>query len=154
MTARSPRQAFADTVIEATYRRSRRHLIGGAIALGGVVVTGILWYKLIEGWTWLDAVYMSVITLATVGFAEVQPLGARGRIFTIVLILMGVVVIGYILNSFSEALIQGHLQAGIRLRQRRKLMDSLTDHYIICGFGRTGRQVAAEFALEQIPFVV
>ncbi|MEM6835334.1 MAG: potassium channel protein [Cyanobacteria bacterium P01_C01_bin.120] len=151
---RFPRQAFADNVIEATYRRSRQHLIGGAIALGGVVVIGILWYKLIEGWTWLDAVYMSVITLATVGFAEVQPLGARGRIFTIVLILMGVVVIGYILNSFSEALIQGHFQAGIRLRQRRRLMDSLTNHYIICGFGRTGRQVAAEFALEQIPFVI
>jgi len=88
MTARPPRQTFSDTLIEATYRRTRRHLIGGAIALGGVVIAGILWYKLVEGWTWLDAVYMSVITLATVGFSEVQPLGARGRIFTIVLILM------------------------------------------------------------------
>jgi len=154
MTARPPRQTFSDTLIEATYRRTRRHLIGGAIALGGVVIAGILWYKLVEGWTWLDAVYMSVITLATVGFSEVQPLGARGRIFTIVLILMGVVVIGYILNSFSEALIQGHFQAGMRLMQRRKLMDSLTEHYIICGFGRTGRQVAAEFSIERIPFIV
>ncbi|NEQ43190.1 MAG: potassium channel protein [Leptolyngbya sp. SIOISBB] len=154
MTAPPPRPAFADTLIEATYRRTRRHLIGGAIALGGVLVSGIFWYKLVEGWTWLDAIYMSVITLATVGFAEVQPLGARGRIFTIVLILMGVVVIGYILNSFSEALIQGHFQAGMRLRQRRRLMDSLTGHYIICGFGRTGRQVASEFAIEQIPFIV
>jgi len=154
MTARPPRQTFSDTLIEATYRRTRRHLIGGAIALGGVVIAGILWYKLVEGWTWLDAVYMSVITLATVGFSEVQPLVARGRIFTIVLILMGVVVIGYILNSFSEALIQGHFQAGMRLMQRRKLMDSLTEHYIICGFGRTGRQVAAEFSIERIPFIV
>ncbi|MDB9528798.1 NAD-binding protein [Oscillatoria sp. CS-180] len=154
MADRSFRPYFSDTLIEETYRRTRRHLIGGAIALAGVVLSGILWYKLIEGWTWLDAVYMSVITLATVGFAEVQPLGTRGRLFTIILILMGVVVIGYILNSFSEGLIQGHLQAGIRLRQRRKLMDSLTDHYIICGFGRTGRQVAAEFSVERIPFVV
>ncbi|MEM6714685.1 MAG: potassium channel protein [Cyanobacteria bacterium P01_D01_bin.6] len=154
MAAPPPSQAFSDTLIEMTYHRTRRHLIGGAIALGGVLVSGIFWYKLVEGWTWLDAVYMSVITLATVGFAEVQPLGARGRIFTIVLILMGVVVIGYILNSFSEALIQGHFQAGMRLRQRRRLMDSLTGHYIICGFGRTGRQVAAEFAVEQIPFIV
>jgi len=154
MTAGPPRQSLSDTLIEATYRRTQRHLIGGAIALGGVVVSGILWYKLVEGWTWLDAVYMSVITLATVGFAEVQPLGARGRIFTIVLILMGVVVIGYILNSFSEALIQGHFQAGMRLRQRRRLMDSLTEHYIICGFGRTGRQVASEFSIERIPFIV
>lgn len=154
MTARPPRTVLSDTLIEETYRRTRQHLIGGAIALAGVVLAGILWYKLVEGWTWLDAVYMSVITLATVGFAEVQPLGARGRIFTILLILMGVVVIGYILNSFSEALIQGHFQAGIRLRQRRKLMDSLNNHYIICGFGRTGKQVAAEFSIERIPFIV
>ncbi|RZM74878.1 potassium channel family protein [Leptolyngbya iicbica] len=154
MTAPPPRPTLSDTLIEATYLRTRRHLIGGACALLGVVISGVLWYRLVEGWTWLDAVYMSVITLATVGFAEVQPLGARGRIFTIVLILMGVVVIGYILNSFSEALIQGHFQAGIRLRQRRRLMDSLQQHYIICGFGRTGRQVAAEFSLERIPFIV
>ncbi|MEM9504111.1 MAG: potassium channel protein [Cyanobacteria bacterium P01_E01_bin.43] len=154
MAGRRPGSSISDTLIEVTYRRARQHLIWGAIALGGVVLSGILWYKLVEGWTWLDAIYMSVITLASVGFAEVRPLGSRGRIFTIVLILMGVVVIGYILNSFSEALIQGHFQAGIRLRQRRKLMDSLTNHYIICGFGRTGRQVAMEFSLERIPFIV
>ncbi|NJK39665.1 MAG: potassium channel protein [Oscillatoriales cyanobacterium RM1_1_9] len=128
--------------------------MGGVVALAGVVLFGILWYKFIEGWTWLDATYMSVITLTTVGFAEVQTLGTRGRLFTIVLILMGVVVVGYILNSFSEALIQGHFQAGIRLRQRCKLMDSLTEHFIICGFGRTGRQVAIEFSTEGIPFIV
>jgi voltage-gated potassium channel len=63
-------------------------------------------------------------------------------------------VIAYILNCFTEALIQGHLQAGIRLRQHRKLMESLKSHYIICGFGRTGRQVATEFAIETIPFIV
>lgn len=151
---RSPRSSLSDAFIEETYQRTRRHLLGGAIALGCVVLTGIFWYRVIEGWTWLDATYMSVITLATVGFAEVQPLGARGRLFTIILILMGVVVIAYILNCFTEALIQGHLQAGIRLRQRRKLMKSLTSHYIICGFGRTGRQVATEFSIETIPFIV
>ena len=151
---RSPRSSLSDSHIEETYQRTRRHLLGGGIALGCVVLAGILWYRVIEGWTWLDAAYMSVITLATVGFAEVQPLGARGRLFTIILILMGVVVIAYILNCFTEALIQGHLQSGIRLRQRRKLMKSLTSHYIICGFGRTGRQVATEFSIEAIPFIV
>jgi len=154
MPVRSPRSSPSDTLIEETYRRTRRHLLGGAIALGCVLLSGVLWYHLVEGWTWLDAVYMSVITLATVGFAEVQPLGTRGRLFTIILILMGVVVIAYILNSFTEALIQGHFQAGIRLRQRRRLMESLKDHYIICGYGRTGRQVAAEFAIEDIPCIV
>ena len=152
MPARSPRSFISDRLIEETYQRTRRHLIGGIIALAGVVLSGILWYKLVEGWTWLDAIYMSVITLATVGFSEVNPLGARGRLFTIILILMGVVVIAYILNCFTEAVIQGHLQAGFRLRQRRKLMAALSDHYIICGFGRTGRQVSSEFSVERIPF--
>ncbi|MEL7314868.1 MAG: potassium channel protein [Cyanobacteria bacterium J06559_3] len=154
MPARPQRSFFSERRIEETYRRTRRNLLRGAIALGCVVIAGILWYRIIEGWTWLDAIYMSVITLSTVGFSEIRPLGSRGRLFTIILILMGVVVIAYILNSFTEALIQGHLQAGIRLRQRRRFMESLTDHYIICGFGRTGRQVAAEFAIEAIPFIV
>ncbi len=154
MPARLRRSHSPNTFIEENYQRSRRHLIGGIIALSFVVLLGVFWYHFIEGWPWLDALYMSIITLSTVGFAEVNPLGARGRIFTIVLILMGVVVIAYILNSFTEALIQGHFQAGLRLRQRRKLMKSLQDHHIICGFGRMGRQVAAEFAIEGTPFIV
>jgi voltage-gated potassium channel len=154
MPARFSRISFSDTLIAETYRRTRRHLIGGTVALGGVALAGALWYRLVEGWTWVDAIYMSIITLATVGFAEIQPLGNRGRLFTIVLILMGVVAIAYIVNCFTEALIQGHLQAGIRLGKRRRLMESLTNHYILCGFGRTGRQVAAEFATESIACIV
>ena len=150
----SRRSSPSDSFIEETYQRTRQHLIGGVIALGCLVLVGIFWYHIVEDWPWLDALYMSVITLATVGFAEVYPLSNRGRIFTIVLILAGIVVIAYILNSFTEALIQGHFQAGLQLRQRRKLMKSLKDHHIICGFGRTGRQVAAEFSVEAIPFIV
>ncbi len=139
---------------EAEYLRVRRQLIGGCLCLLGIVLIGVLWYRLIEGWSWIDATYMAVITLATVGFGEINPLGGRGRIFTIVLILMGVVVIAYILNSVTEALVQGHLQTGLQLHRRRRLMDSLQHHYIICGLGRTGSQVALEFAAEGIPFVV
>ena len=71
------------------------------IALAGVFLIGTLWYWLVEGWSWEDAAYMTVITLATVGFGEIQPLGNRGRLFTISLILMGVVSIGYIVNRFT-----------------------------------------------------
>lgn len=144
----------SQTTLEQRYRRIRQELIGGIAALGGVVCIGSLWYWLVEGWRLLDAVYMTVITLATVGFLEVQPLGDRGRLFTISLILMGVISIGYIVNRFTEALIQGYFQAGLQLRQRRRLMESLSQHYIICGFGRTGRQVALEFQAEGILFVV
>jgi voltage-gated potassium channel len=138
---------------EQKYRRLRKELIAGAIALFGVAFVGTLWYRLVEGWSWSDSAYMTIITLATVGYGETNPLGDRGRLFTITLILMGVVSIGYLVNRFTEALIQGYFQEGIRLRQRRRLIDTLTEHYILCGFGRTGRQIALEFKAEGIPFV-
>lgn len=142
------------STLEQKYRRLQTELIAGAIALGCVFLTGTLWYRFIEGWSWSDAVYMTVITLATVGYGETRPLGNRGRIFTIALILMGVIAIGYIVNRFTEAIIQGYFQEGRRLRQLRRLVESLRKHYIICGFGRMGRHVASEFAAEGIPFVI
>jgi Kef-type K+ transport systems, predicted NAD-binding component len=67
---------------------------------------------------------------------------------------MGVIVIGFIVNRFTEALIEGYFQEGARIRQQRRLVDSLIGHYILCGFGRIGRQIALEFQAENIPFVV
>ncbi len=128
--------------------------MAGAIALGGVFFIGTLWYRIIEGWSWEDAAYMTVITLATVGYGETHPLGSRGRLFTIALILLGVVNIGYIVNRFTEAIIEGYFHEGIRLQQQRRLMESLSEHYIICGFSRTGRQIAKEFQAEDVLFVV
>jgi voltage-gated potassium channel len=141
------------STLEKKYRRLRKELVAGVIALLGVALIGTLWYRLVEGWSWSDAAYMTVITLATVGYGETNPLGNRGRLFTISLILMGVITIGYIVNRFTEALIQGYFQEGIRLRQRRRLIDTLSDHYILCGFGRTGHQIALEFKAEGISFV-
>jgi voltage-gated potassium channel len=140
--------------VEQKYRRIRSDLQGGGLALGLVFLTGTLWYALVEKWPWLDAVYMTVITLTTVGYGETHPLGDRGHIFTIGLILAGVITIGYIVNRFTEALIEGYFVEGRRLRQQKKLVESLTEHFIICGFGRIGRQIAAEFAVEQTAFVV
>lgn len=142
------------STLEDKYRRIQTELIAGALAFIGVLAIGTLWYSLVEGWPWIDAVYMTVITLATVGFGETHPLGERGRLFTIVLILMGIVNIGYIVNRFTEAIIQGYFQEGIRLQRQRRLIDTLTGHYIICGFGRTGRQIAFEFQAEGISFVI
>ena len=122
--------------------------------LGVVFVCGTLWYWLIEQWSLLEAAYMTIITLSTVGFSEVRPLDERSRLFTMGLILMGLITIGYIVNRFTEALIGGYFQAGINRRQQRRLIDTLKDHYIVCGFGRTGRQIALEFKAEQIPFII
>ncbi|WP_089092104.1 potassium channel family protein [Nodularia sp. NIES-3585] len=142
------------SVLEKKYRRLQKELTVGGISLGGVFLSGTLWYKFMEGWSWEEAAYMTVITLTTVGFGETNPLSSRGRLFTIALIMLGVITIGYMVNRFTEAVIQGYFQEGMRLRQQRNLMESLTKHYIICGFSRTGRQIAKEFQAEGVPFVV
>ncbi len=143
----------SQTDIERKYRRLRQELVIGAITLVLLFLIATVWYKFVEGWSWLDAFYMTVITLATVGYGETRPLGDRGRLFTIVIIILGIISIGYIVNRFTEAIIQGYFQEGRRLRQQRRLIESLSEHYIICGFGRTGRQIALEFKAEGIDFV-
>jgi voltage-gated potassium channel len=142
------------STLEQKYKRIQKELMAGAIALVVVLVIGTLWYWLVEGWSWEDAAYMTVITLATVGYGETNPLDSRGRLFTIALILMGVINIGYIVNRFTEAVIEGYFQEGIKLAQQRRLMESLSGHYIICGFSRTGRQISQEFRSENVSFVI
>ncbi|NJM97047.1 MAG: potassium channel protein [Phormidesmis sp. RL_2_1] len=142
------------TALQQRYRKTQRELFLGLLALMGIIVIGTLWYWLIEGWRLAEALYMTVITLTTVGFSEVRSLGDRGRIFTTLLIFLGIVAVGYIANRFTEAIVKGYFQEGVRLNQRRKLMQELSRHYILCGFGRTGRQIAEEFSLQNIPFVV
>ena len=139
---------------EQKYRRIRKDLQRGGVALALVFIAGTLWYSLVEHWHWLDAVYMTVITLTTVGYGETQKLGDRGRIFTIALILAGVITIGYIVNRFTEALIEGYFIEGRRLKQQKKLVESLSGHFILCGFGRIGRQIATEFAAEGTTFAI
>ncbi|MDX2242197.1 MAG: potassium channel protein [Leptolyngbyaceae cyanobacterium bins.302] len=139
---------------EQQYYRLQQQLTLGIFLLFSVFLLGTSWYHWVEGWRWAEAAYMSVITLATVGFMEVQPLGDRGRMFTIVLILLGVVSIGYIVNRFTDAIIQGYFQEGIRQRRLRRVMEALSGHYIICGFGRMGQQIATEFQAEGVNFVV
>ncbi|MDJ0507766.1 MAG: potassium channel protein [Crocosphaera sp.] len=139
---------------EDKYRRLQQELLAGAIALGCVFFLGTLWYWALEDWTLIEAAYMTMITLSTVGFSEVRTLDDESRVFTMVLILMGVITIGYIVNRLTEALIQGYFQEGIRQRQERRLIDTLEHHCIVCGYGRTARQVALEFTAEDVPFVI
>lgn len=139
---------------EQKYQILQRELRLGIFALISLIIMGTLWYMICEDWDWTDALYMTVITLSTVGFGETNPLDNNGRLFTISLIAMGLVVIGYIVNRFTEAFIQGYFQEGAKRRQQRRMIDSLMGHYILCGFGRTGRQIALEFEAEGIAFVI
>jgi voltage-gated potassium channel len=122
--------------------------------LVAVFVFGVLGYWLLEDWSLLDAVYMTVITLTTVGFKEVRPLDSNGRIFTIVLLVMGV---GLALISVALiAQLVAETQLGVRSRRKRmeRDIDRLADHTIICAYGRVGRAVARELQAHGRSFVV
>ena len=133
----------------------QRTLLTNIGILIGLVVIGTLGYRLLEGWSWFDALYMTIITLATIGYGETNPLHFEGRVFTVVLIILGVASISYIATQFTAAIANGHIYNIFQARRLRKIMQALDKHYIICGFGRTGRQVTVEFAAEgSISFVV
>lgn len=150
----SSSQEKLSNLIDRQGRRLRQELAGGVLLFASLFVLGTVWYRLVEKWTWIDAAYMTTITLSTVGYGETRTLGEVSRLFTMLLILMGLVTVGYMANRFTEAFIQGYFQQGIRRRQEQRAMEKLSNHYILCGYGRTGRQIAVEFAMEKIPFVV
>ena len=108
----------------------------------------------IEGWSFLDALYMTVTTITTVGFREVQPLSSGGRIFTIVLIVFGVGVLFYTLTSLVQFFIEGELLDILGVRRMKGRIESMADHYILCGFGRVGEEIAREFNSRGVPFVI
>lgn len=118
------------------------------------IVLGTTGYMLIEGWNAVDAFYMTMITLTTVGFGEVRELSPAGRVFTIGLILAGVGLITYGLSSAIEYVATGEVARSIFIRRQRERLAAMKDHYIIVGFGRVGREVASTFFDEQVPFVV
>ncbi|MXY59009.1 MAG: two pore domain potassium channel family protein, partial [Chloroflexi bacterium] len=112
-------------------------------ALAVLVVVAIAGYMLIEGWSLLDAAYMTVVTFTTVGYEEVHPLSSTGRVFTMFLMVAGVGVMLYILTSVMHLIVaQEVLRNLVRRRRMRARMAKLNGHFIVCGFGRVGRAVA------------
>ena len=129
-------------------------LIVVATLLMVVVIGGTAGYVLLEGWTLMDAFYMTIITLSTVGFGEVRPLHPASQLFTAVLIFVGVGGVAYTLATFTEYMVAGELQGTLRRRRMQQTIDRLSGHFIICGFGRVGRQVAAELMRCQMVVIV
>ena len=131
-----------------------RHLKNSILVLFILVTLGTAGYMAIEGWRLLDALYMTVITLSTVGFREVHELSDPGRLFTIGLIVFGVSVLGYLVGSLAQIMFEGQFQRIIGRKKVEKMVEALTDHYIICGYGRMGSLICKEFTAKPLPFVV
>jgi voltage-gated potassium channel len=119
-----------------------------------LVSLGAAGYMIIEGWRFLDAFYMTVITLGTVGFKEVHDLSDAGKLFTVLLIIFGVTVLGYTVTKLAQIMFEGQFQRYIGRQKVEKRVESLKDHFIICGFGRIGSLICKEFAAKPLPFVI
>lgn len=131
-----------------------RRLVRALVLLATILAGGTLGYMLLEKWPLLDSLYMTVITIATVGFREVRPLSDTGRLMTIGLILAGVGALGYSFGTIVEFMVEGHLRAILEGRRMQKRISELADHYIVVGIGRVGSVVAASLEEEGVPFVV
>jgi voltage-gated potassium channel len=121
--------------------------------LAGVFVVGSIGYVLL-GFSVLDAVYQTVTTVATVGFREVQPLDDAGKVFTIILILLGVGTALYTFSVVLETLFEGHLRALFGRRRMERQIETMHDHVIVCGWGRVGRAIADELSAASADLVV
>lgn len=131
-----------------------RRLTGIFLALAAILIVGLLGYSFIEGWSALEALYMTVITLSSVGFMEVHPLSNAGRIFTMLLILLGSGVLIYGISVITAFVVEGELTDVLRRRVMEKKIAALQSHYIICGISQTGRYVLDELIKTKKDFVV
>lgn len=119
-----------------------------------IIIFGTAGYIFIEDMSLLDGLYMTVITLGTVGFKEVKELDDNGKIFTIILILTGFGLFSYTLTVGAKIIVEGEIKEVFKRRKMSKEIKSLSDHYVICGYGRMGSIIARELKAYKIPLVV
>jgi len=133
---------------------SVRHLLLSVLLALCILVLGATGYMIIEGWDFLDAVYMTVITLTTVGYGEVHEVSRIGQLYTILLIFIGVAFCLYVAGSVVQFMVEGRIRTILGRRSLDKKIDQLKNHYIICGYGRIGRVLCNQLKRKPIDLVV
>ncbi|PLX65766.1 MAG: potassium channel protein [Denitrovibrio sp.] len=126
----------------------------GFFLIIATIFLGVFGYVIIEDSSIVDAVYMTIITISTVGFGEVMPLSPSGKIFTVVLIIIGTGTLAYTASQFVDYIIAGELRNLFGRKKMENKIDALKEHYILCGFGRMGRIIAEKLEANNVPFVI
>ena len=130
------------------------YLVIGLLVFVLMVLGGATGYRVIEGWSFADGLYMTVITLSTVGYGEVQRLSANGRMFTMVLILLGVAFVFYLGGSLIRFMVEGRIREILGRRKLERKVRTQKNHYIICGYGRVGSSVCESLLSKGLDIVV
>jgi voltage-gated potassium channel len=132
----------------------RKNIYSSLITLGLIIVAGTLGYRALEGWSLFDGLYMTIITLATIGYGEVHQLSQPGRYFTLGLLVVGVATFGFLISNITQTLIESEIASVLGRRKLFKDISKLTNHYILCGAGRVGMRIAEEFRKKGVDFVI
>ena len=119
-----------------------------------LIIAGSVGYMVIEGWSFMDSFYMTIITLATVGYSEVHQVSFEGRLFTVILILVGVGSFLFVAGNIIQFLVEGRIRLVLGRRKLDTQINKLTGHYVICGYGRIGRVLARFLIARYIDVVV
>ena len=131
-----------------------RRIYIGLILMGMAVSVGVAGFMIIESYTFLDALYMTIITVSTVGYGEVHPLSDRGKVFDIFLIVTNLGLFTYIITAFTSFFLDGQFREHLKHRKMERSIDALRGHIILCGYGRNGRAAANIFNQNNAAFVV
>jgi voltage-gated potassium channel len=123
-------------------------------ALVGLVVVGTLGYMVLEGWSFLDALFMTVTTLTTVGFGEVRPLDTSGQVFTMVLVIVGVAIALVGISLMAALIAEGEIGGSTGRKRMERRIEQLRDHIVVCAYGRVGRAAVRELQDAGVPHVV
>lgn len=122
--------------------------------LAAVVLSGTLGYMVIEGWSAWDAFYMSAITVTTVGYREIHELSFWGQAWTVVLLFSGVGAALYVFTLLATVVVEGGLDQRLRMRRQARMLTTIQDHFIVCGYGRIGSIIASQLRQQNVSFVI
>ncbi|MDB5229817.1 MAG: potassium channel protein [Chitinophagaceae bacterium] len=119
-----------------------------------IVIIGVLGYMIIEHYRFLDALYMTVISITTAGYSEIRPLSDAGRVFTILLLISSFSTFAFALATITRYIVSGEMGIYFKMKKIMKSIDQLDDHVVLCGFGRNAQQAATILQNQNVPFVV